>query len=139
MTDSRKHDLTTVYGRLKFLTDTTGRTESEIVEKTGISQSTVNAALTGARKNPSIKTLGPIAEYLGANLVWVAEGRGEPFQKAKSYGVSDAAQDRLLLAGIKQGLILAGIDPDSPDFHRKVTTAFDKAKADLAARGNEVA
>lgn len=138
MTKAQEYDLLTVSGRLQYLAAKRGKTENDIVEGTGLAQSTVNAALTGIRKNPSARTLAPIASYLGANLAWIANRTGEPFSPG-SGDVADDAAEKALLTGIKHGLLLAGVDPDSAEFHRKVATAYDKAKAALAGAGEGAA
>lgn len=100
MTRNRDHDLTTVHGRLRYLITQQGTSEAEIVSATKLSQSTVNAALIGARKNPRLSTIKPIADFLGADPIWIMRGDGEPHLAANLAIAKKAAEEAIRAAGV---------------------------------------
>jgi transcriptional regulator with XRE-family HTH domain len=117
-------------------------TPAELARRAKVPKTTLQSILDTPNRSPRGDTVDKLARALGVDHSWLAVGAGvNPPTTTKA--ANNAAglterQERILLAGVKEGLRQAGFDPDSPDFLRRATSAFDKAKADLLSKREDV-
>lgn len=132
----------TVADRLQIILDETGLKDGSLAAKTNgvITQQGVNKIRRGITKSPSGDVLAALAKAAGYRVEWLVSGKGAKTDReaVPSQQTLDAHQERVLLAGIKEGLRLAGLIPGSAEWHRKVADAYDKARAELLAEGEDV-
>lgn len=62
--------------KLKFARERTGFTQREVAKEIGLPQSTI-AKYETAKLEPSVETLGKLADFYGVSLDWLVGTRGE--------------------------------------------------------------
>lgn len=115
-------------------------TPAELARRAKVPKTTLQSILDTPNRSPRGNTVEKLAQALNVEHSWLAVGAGAAPPtaiKGNGNGLTER-QERILLAGVKEGLRQAGFDPDSPDFLRRATSAFDKAKADLLAKREDV-
>ncbi|WP_186140092.1 helix-turn-helix domain-containing protein [Burkholderia gladioli] len=82
----------TLADRLKWARSKAGLSQEQLGDKAGVSQSTIGNIEAGTRK--SARRLPQIADALGVNALWLAEGEGKPIPDADMAESYDAAVER---------------------------------------------
>nr|WP_023595573.1 helix-turn-helix transcriptional regulator [Pandoraea pnomenusa] len=89
----------TLAERLRWARTKAGLSQEQLGTKAGVTQSTIGNLESGTRN--TARRLPQIAEVLGVNALWLAEGKGPQTPSGKSsgsldaalYGASDAARE----------------------------------------------
>lgn len=82
-------DMYTLAERLKWARMNAGISQEELGRKAGVSQSTIGNLEAGTRS--SARRLPQIAEVLGVDALWLAEGRGKPDSSGGAHTPYDEA------------------------------------------------
>jgi transcriptional regulator with XRE-family HTH domain len=135
----------TIADRLQLIADETGMNDGAIAKATkrAISQQGVSKIRLGTTRQPSGETLAAIAKATGYRVEWLVSGRGakrdadaQASAPISNSGLTDQ-QKRILLAGVREGLLQKGVDPATPEFVRLAATAYDKAESALLAEAED--
>ncbi|VVD74952.1 MULTISPECIES: helix-turn-helix domain-containing protein [Pandoraea] len=79
----------TLAERLRWARTKAGLSQEQLGTKAGVTQSTIGNLESGTRS--TARRLPQIAEVLGVNALWLAEGKGPQTSSGKSSGNLDAA------------------------------------------------
>ncbi|MCA7953886.1 helix-turn-helix domain-containing protein [Burkholderia seminalis] len=82
-------DMYTLADRLKWARLRAGLSQEQLGDKAGVSQSTIGNLEAGTRS--SARRLPQIADILGVNALWLAEGEGKPTPDADAGASYDSA------------------------------------------------
>lgn len=110
--------LTTLPDRLRWARETAGLSKRGLSDIAGLDPSHVRFIEAGERPNPSVDTLGALAEKLGTTVDWLAFGRGE----APTEAAVRAAVERARVASDA-----AAPDIDEPTGPVVVREGFDQS------------
>lgn len=64
--------------------------ESEAEKRARLSRSWIHDLRRGKKRNPSYSSLAALANALGCNVIWLAEGRGDKLAGPQRDGLTDA-------------------------------------------------
>lgn len=118
-----------------------GLNKADLSRVSRVPKTTIQSIFDTPARSPRGTTIQKLAAALGVTpgslIADEAATTARPAPATKQAGSLDERQERLLLTGVRAGLIAGGIDPDSPEGMRKTLAAFDKAKSDLAAKRDD--
>ena len=77
----------TVGERIRWLLEVCQLKQTEIAQKTGITQAAISNWITGSSRKPNSPSLIRLADVLGSNPTWIIYGEGEPFNQKSSPAV----------------------------------------------------
>jgi transcriptional regulator with XRE-family HTH domain len=129
----------TLVDRIEAVLELRQSNKGELARRSGVPKTTIQSIMENPTRSPRGDTLERIADALKVDLAWLQTGRG-PSPIAGTSPASkkavklDDLQERVLLAGIREGIRSAGTDPDSAEGMRLALSALEKAKANLAAK-----
>lgn len=128
----------TLVDRLTAAMKAKGLNKADLARVSKVPKTTIQSIFDTPARSPRGTTIQKLAAALGVTpgslIADEASTSARPALAAKAGGSLDERQERLLLTGVRAGLTAGGIDPDTPEGMRKTLSAFDKAKADLAAK-----
>lgn len=132
----------TLVDRLTEAMKAKGLNKADLSRLSKVPKTTIQSIFDTPARSPRGTTIQKLAAALGVKpgslIADEAPAAVSPTAAAKASGTLDDRQERLLLTGVRAGLVAGGIDPDSPEGMRKTLAAFDKAKSDLAAKRDDV-
>jgi transcriptional regulator with XRE-family HTH domain len=131
----------TLVDRLTEAMKAKGLNKADLSRLSKVPKTTIQSIFDTPARSPRGTTIQKLAAALGVQagdlIAEPVASTARPGAAVKPPGSLDERQERLLLTGVRAGLVAGGIDPDSPEGMRKTLSAFDKAKADLAAKRDD--